>query len=389
MDAATEQRLIGELEALLAAGTTALAPRIRYEPSSSYTDPERLAAERKVFFGRYPLPVATSAELPAPGDFTTAQIAGLPVLTVRGDDGVARCLVNVCRHRGNQVCAEPAGNRRTFACEYHAWTYDRAGRLRSTVDRAGFDDLPRGDFGLVELPAQERYGLVWTVPDPAATVDLDAHLGPGFGRELADLGTDRFTLYDRTVMEQPFNWKLGVDTFLEVFHLAFLHKKTVGPLFIGNVGAYEEWGVHHRYSAVRKSFAEMLAGPVEQRTIYPHSSLVHLIFPNTILTWQMDHIEMWRFYPAADRDDACTVEGAMLIPEPVASESAKRHWDNNWRILLATILDEDFATMARIQRNLESGAVPELAFGRNEVGLQHFHEGLHAELDRHAVAVAR
>lgn len=388
MDGTAERQLIGELEDLLARGTTAMAPEIRYEPSASYTDPERQARERELFFRRYPLVVATSSELPGPGDFTTSSIAGLPVLTVRGDDGRVRCLVNICRHRGNQVCTQESGNSRRFYCAYHAWTYDRAGKLCSPVDREGFADLPDAGFGLVTLPTEERHGLIWTLPTPGADLDVPAHLGPELDRELADLNLGDFTVYARTVLEQPFNWKLAADTFHEVFHLAYLHKKTVGPLFLGNTGAYQEWGLHHRYSAVRKSFTEMLQQAEEERTIYPHSSLVHLLFPNTLVTWQMDHIETWRFYPSAGRDDACVVEGAMLVPEAPTTDGARRHWDNNWQILMATVRDEDFATMARIQRNLATGVVPELAFGRNEVALQHFHHGLHSELDRHRPATA-
>lgn len=29
----------------------------------------------------------------------------------------------------------------------------------------------------------------------------------------------------------PFNWKLGVETFLEIFHVATLHKETIAPTF--------------------------------------------------------------------------------------------------------------------------------------------------------------
>jgi phenylpropionate dioxygenase-like ring-hydroxylating dioxygenase large terminal subunit len=380
VDGARERQLIDELEDLLARGTTAMAPEIRHEPSAGYTDAARQARERALLFRRRPLVVATTAELPQPGDFTTSAVAGLPVLTVRGDDGRVRCLVNICRHRGNQVCLEESGNRRVFYCDYHAWTYDRAGTLRSPVDREGFAGLPDG-LGLVELPTQERHGLVWTVPTADAELDVAAYAGPELDREIADLGLAGFTLHARTVAEQPFNWKLGVDTFLEVFHLAYLHKKTVGPFFVGNTGAYTEWGPHHRFTAVRTSFAGMLQKSPDEQSVYPHSSIVHLVFPNTILTWQMDHVETWRFYPATGRDDACVVEGAMLVPpagdrQAPATDSARRHWERNWSLLLTTIFEEDFPTMARVQRNLETGAVPELAFGRNEVALQHFHAAL-------------
>jgi phenylpropionate dioxygenase-like ring-hydroxylating dioxygenase large terminal subunit len=380
MDANREQQLISEIESLITRRTTAMADAVRYEPTSSYLDGDRLAQERELFFTRYPLDVATSREVPEPGDFITSQIGGRPVLIVRGDDGKVRCLINICRHRGNVVCQQRRGNQRMFACEYHAWTYDRQGQLRSTVDRDGFAGLPREEFGLLELPTDERHGLVWTVPEPGAKLDVDAYLGADMSRELGDLRLAEMEVFRSDVIEQPFNWKLAADTFLEVFHLAHLHKKTVGPFFLGNLGAYHEWGLHHRYSAVRKSFATMSAGPEADRTIFPHSSLVHFIFPNNIVTWQMDHVETWRFYPSAQRDDACRVEGVMLIPEPATSEKAQRYWTKNWDLLMATIEDEDFLTMQRVQRNMETGVLPELAFGRNEVALQHFHQALTEEL---------
>ncbi|MGH8598144.1 MAG: Rieske 2Fe-2S domain-containing protein, partial [Gammaproteobacteria bacterium] len=41
---------------------------------------------------------------------------------VRGDDGLVRTLVNICRHRANRVCRLDAGKARMFSCNYHAWT---------------------------------------------------------------------------------------------------------------------------------------------------------------------------------------------------------------------------------------------------------------------------
>lgn len=70
------------------------------------------------------------------------------------------------------------------------------------------------------------------------------------------------------------------------------------------------------------------------------------------------------------------------LPKHGTTDSARRRRDNNGRIMMQTILDEDFATMAQSRRNLATGAVPELAFGRNEPAPRHFHQGLHAELDR-------
>jgi hypothetical protein len=40
----------------------------------------------------------------------------------------------------------------------------------------------------------------------------------------------------------------------------------------------------------------------------------------------------------------------------------------------ATVRDEDYALVAGLQANLESGARAHLVFGRNEPGLQHRHQ---------------
>ena len=53
---------------------------------------------------------------------------GVPILVVRARSGELNAFMNVCRHRGNVVAAGK-GNRRVFACAYHAWTYALDGRL--------------------------------------------------------------------------------------------------------------------------------------------------------------------------------------------------------------------------------------------------------------------
>lgn len=383
MDTSTERRIIDEVAGLIERGTTAMASEVRLLPASTYIGPRRHLAERALFFTKYPLVAAPSAALPDPGDFLTLDIAKLPVIVVRGKDGVARAFVNACRHRGNQIVAEPNGNRRALVCQYHAWTYDLLGRCRTFVDPEGFAGLDQQQYGLVELPTQERHGLVWVLPDPAGHMDLSGHLGPAFGTELEDLGMAGFCVYRREMLRLPFNWKLGADTFQELFHVAYLHKNTVAPLLLGNVGVHESFGRHYRHTGVRKTFPEMLTRPVEEQSIFPQSAMVHLVFPNTLVIWQLDHIEMWQFLPDGSQDDSCQAHISMLIPEPAATESAERHWRNNWNVLEASVIAEDFTAMESIQRNLDSGILPDFALGRNEIALQHFHRELDDALARH------
>ena len=86
-------------------------------PASSFRDPEQWQREMRAIFLGQPLLVALSCDIPEAGDFLTYTIAGRPLLIVRGDDGRARTLLNVCRHRAapNQTAAHRSDHRR--ACQ--------------------------------------------------------------------------------------------------------------------------------------------------------------------------------------------------------------------------------------------------------------------------------
>ena len=79
-----------EIEALERA--SALAARF-------YTEPAVQNLEREQVFARSWQLAAHAAELAGPGDHVVCSIAGVPVLIVRGADGVLRAFHNVCRHR--------------------------------------------------------------------------------------------------------------------------------------------------------------------------------------------------------------------------------------------------------------------------------------------------
>ena len=84
--------------------------------------------------------------------------------------------LNYCRHRG-AMPACGSGSATRFTCPYHAWTYKNDGKLFTVPGNAGFAGMDKGDYGLVELPNQERHGFIWAVLSADADIDVDAHLG--------------------------------------------------------------------------------------------------------------------------------------------------------------------------------------------------------------------
>jgi phenylpropionate dioxygenase-like ring-hydroxylating dioxygenase large terminal subunit len=276
---------------------------------------------------------------------------------------------------------------RALTCPYHAWTYDLEGRLIRIPGEEGFAALDRTDHGLRALLVAERDGLVFVVPDPGAgaeaadpaaciaAADVESHLH-GLGDELASYGLASWHHFETRALRPRINWKVAVDTFLEAYHLAALHRDSVAPIFFGNLCLSDGFGSNHRMVAVRRTFKDLGDEDEAGRDFLRHTIELYTLFPNTVFVHQADHVEVWRMFPAADQVDACVVYLSLYVPEAPASEAARRHWQANVDLALEAVDKEDFLLGEGIQKGFRSGAQTHVTYGRNEPGLIHFHRSL-------------
>ena len=158
---AEEQKIIQEILDMAERKTTHMLPEVMENPVTRYTDPAQAAREIEVLFRQFPIVMGHASDVAQPGDFFTHDATGVPVLVTRDNDGTLRAFLNVCRHRGARVEGKECGHARTFSCPYHSWTYGLDGKLRGIPQPAGFEGVDRSKLGLVELPAWERFGLIW------------------------------------------------------------------------------------------------------------------------------------------------------------------------------------------------------------------------------------
>lgn len=375
------QEQIAAAKALLAhldRRTTALADAVYRNPVSDYTNPDQAAREREVFFRDGPINIGLGALLPRPGDWMTHDWAGVPILVVRRADSSLAAFLNVCRHRGARIAEGSGHGARDFPCRYHGWTYGLDGHLAARPDEASFAACERATHGLVALPVVEKYGMVWVGPRPGGELDVDGLLA-GAADDLAAYGLERYHHYETRTLRRAMNWKLAVDTFCETYHLAYLHPDTVSPLFHTNRATFDAFGRNHRLVAARRTIDELRGQPEEAWDVFDHTAMIYVLFPNTVFLYQRDHVESWHMFPGED-PESCAMYVSLYIPEPVASDSAKRHWDNNFNLLMATVEDEDFPNCEGMQRGFHAGAQDAIVFGRNEPALQHFHRGIAAAL---------
>jgi len=127
-------------------------------PREIFTDPNLFHAEMdSIFTGPVWILVGHESEIPNPDDYKTTSVGTIPLIVVRGADGVVRVLVNACAHRGTRLVEGPFGNlgRGGFRCIYHMGTYDTSGDLTGVSLP---EDFP-ADF------RKEDYGLPWARVD--------------------------------------------------------------------------------------------------------------------------------------------------------------------------------------------------------------------------------
>jgi nitrite reductase/ring-hydroxylating ferredoxin subunit len=356
-------------------------------PARNYADAAHLAVEREALFTRLPQVVALSPDLPQPGSTLTRDTLGFPVVLTRDDAGAVHAFANVCAHRGAQVVVDGRDCQRRLTCPYHAWTYGLDGTLVGLPDRGSFPDVRVPGSGLQRLPVHEEHGVIWLVPVIGADL-ADVETDPGLGAIADDI--DSFDIpahqYWRSHrFELSMNWKLVIDTFLEPYHFSSLHRNTVGPIFVANLCYADRSGRHVREVLPRKTIVELAEQPPDTWDLVPESALVYVLFPNTVLVMQIDHIETWRVVPDPTDPARSICDLDFYIPTGPMTESATRHWERNWQLTIDTVITEDFAAMAGVQRGLVSGAIDSIRIGANEPALGLFHAALGEALRADAV----
>ena len=153
-----------------------------YRPGHSlgqafYSDPGIFARDMEMLAGRW-LCVGHVSELPAAGDWLTAELGRESAIVTHGPGGEIRALANVCRHRGSRICTAPHGHGPTLTCPYHGWTYRLDGQLR----RADVD------AERINVPANPNHYWRYRVHLKLETLLLATELNARLARLIKDSG---------------------------------------------------------------------------------------------------------------------------------------------------------------------------------------------------------
>lgn len=365
--------LFPRVSALVRARRTEFAESTMKIPMGNYRDPEVLQAELKHVLGASPLVLAPSAALHGEGAYLTRQLPdGRSVIVSRGEDGVARVLVNTCRHRGARV-AEGSGCARRFTCAYHGWSYDSTGALAGQPGRPGFDDVQASDLGLAELPSEESFGFVWLVP--AGSPGVTAHLG-SFAEPLASYDYASFQANPAMEVELSANWKCLLEAFFETYHFPFVHSTSmVGKGSIANIVSYDAFGAHARLGVPG---VQMQGLPDDASPADIHMSVLYYVYPNLIIANTVLGCELIEARPAGSPGRSVLRHTFLskVDPELVAAHTNEEYL----QAIRAVIRDEDGPAITSSGGGISDAAHDFALLGRNEPGCQHIHRQIRSAL---------
>lgn len=346
-------------------------------PTSHFTDPERWQREMSEIFLKLPLCLAGTAELREPGSYKAMQAVGVPVLMTRARDGVVRAFKNVCAHRGAPLTDDGCGLKKRLACKYHGWTYDLEGRLIGVADADKFGDIDKSTRGLQQLPCAEKNGLIFVSLTPEAdggSIDLARFYGD-FLDDFAQLNFAEWSFLGRRHLTGA-NWKIAFDGYLEAYHFAALHPKTVAPRTPSNVAHYQAYGPHLRIGFPQVNIADHLK-PVPRadwgKMEHKGYDFIRILFPNVSVFVAGKITQVAQLFPGPTPEQNVTVLN-FFHRQPPANAAEEADMERMMDFLHQVVRDEDYMIGNCLQKGLATNAFDTVMMGRNERGNQYFHE---------------
>lgn len=191
-------------------------------PGHYYTSEEIFRVEQERIFARSWVLVGRAEQIADAGAYFLAEVAGESLIVVRGKDGAARALFNVCRHRGTRLCTEAQGRfASTIQCPYHAWTYGLDGELLAARHMQEVPTFDKADWPLRQAALAEWEGFLFVnladEPEP-----FERAYAPLIGK-FAAWGLPELRVARRIDYDLACNWKLIVQNYSECYHCPLIH----------------------------------------------------------------------------------------------------------------------------------------------------------------------
>lgn len=99
-----------------------------------FTNADLYELEMKHIFERNWVYLAHESQVPNNNDYYTTWIGRQPIVITRDKTGALHAVINACAHKGAMLCRRKHGNKGSFTCPFHGWTFSNAGKLLKVKD---------------------------------------------------------------------------------------------------------------------------------------------------------------------------------------------------------------------------------------------------------------
>lgn len=355
-------------------------------PAPWYNDERIYDLEMRTVFARSWQLVCRLDQLKEPGRYVTTEIAGEPIVVVRGNDDLLRAFFNVCRHHAATVINEPEGMANQLRCPYHGWTYSLDGKLKGTPDFSAVCNFRRSQNSLVsiEVGVWQQWVFVRLEPDGRRRSPSDGRGQNGNGGLEDFLGRDLISRIESLDIESlhwlerrhysfDCNWKVFVDNYLDGgYHVPHLHKGLDSVLDYSNYLIENGERFCLQSSPIVSAGAEPETGAVRKGD----RALYYWIYPNFMINWYQGAMDTNLVIPRGVQKTEVIFDFYFPDISAAAGERNRRSIEVGQRIQ-----DEDVAICKSVQRGLGSRAYKAGRLSvRREAGEHLFHRLLYADL---------
>ncbi|RDD68560.1 Rieske 2Fe-2S domain-containing protein [Paracoccus versutus] len=195
-----------------------------------FTNEDLFALEMKHIFEGNWVYLAHESQIPEINDYYTTWIGRQPIVITRDKTGALNAVINACAHKGAMLCRRKQGNKGSFTCPFHGWTFSNTGKLLKVKD-AKTTQYPEqfgkdGSHDLTRVARFESYrGFLFGSLNPDVA-SLENFLGET--KVIIDQIVDQApegleVLRGNSSYIYDGNWKLQMENGCDGYHVSSVH----------------------------------------------------------------------------------------------------------------------------------------------------------------------
>lgn len=195
-----------------------------------FTNPDLFELEMRHLFEANWVYLAHESQIPEVNDYYTTWIGRQPIVITRDKTGALNAVINACAHKGAMLCRRKHGNKGSFTCPFHGWTFSNTGKLLKVKDEKTTQYPEQfnknGSQDLTRVAKFENYrGFLFGSLNPDSP-SLEEYLGEArvIIDQIVDQAPDGLeVLRGNSSYIYDGNWKLQMENGCDGYHVSSVH----------------------------------------------------------------------------------------------------------------------------------------------------------------------